>query len=142
MYILFFFIELQPFHYNKYYNLPTIHNNTNPYHYDTKNDTIENHLVKINCTIIHSDTIQAPTAPTIDALHPQKPLHRLTHETQPPTKWWIARISKGLTLGPSTGTGTLLMRLEASKGGLAWGGVVVGGAWDVIGNTDPNWKCR
>lgn len=45
-----------------------------------------------------------------------------------------------LTLGPSTGTGTLLMRFEASKGGLAWGGVVVGGACVVMGKTDPNWN--
>jgi hypothetical protein len=43
-----------------------------------------------------------------------------------------------LTLGPSTGTGFVLIRLEASKGGFTDCGVVVGGGWVVIGRRPPS----
>jgi hypothetical protein len=43
-----------------------------------------------------------------------------------------------LTLGPSTGTGFVLIRLEASKGGFTDCGVVVGGGCVVIGRRPPS----
>jgi hypothetical protein len=43
-----------------------------------------------------------------------------------------------LTLGPSTGIGLVLIRLEASNGGFADCGVVVGGGCVVIGRRPPN----
>lgn len=43
-----------------------------------------------------------------------------------------------LTLGPSTGIGLVLIRLEASNGGFTDCGVVVGGGCVVIGKSPPN----
>jgi hypothetical protein len=43
-----------------------------------------------------------------------------------------------LTLGPSTGIGLVLIRLEASNGGFTDCGVVVGGGSVVIGRRPPN----
>jgi len=45
-----------------------------------------------------------------------------------------------LTLGPSTGAGFVLIRLEASKGGFTDCGVVVGGGCVVIGRRPPSWN--
>jgi hypothetical protein len=43
-----------------------------------------------------------------------------------------------LTLGPSTGIGLVLIRLEASNGGFTDCGVVVGGGCVVIGKSPPS----
>lgn len=43
-----------------------------------------------------------------------------------------------LTTGPSMGTGWLLIKLEASKGGRSFSVVVVGGGSVDIGTSDPN----
>jgi hypothetical protein len=45
-----------------------------------------------------------------------------------------------LTLGPSTGIGFVLIKLEASNGGFTGWGVVVGGGCVVTGRRPPNWK--
>lgn len=47
--------------------------------------------------------------------------------------------SRQLTPVPSAFTGIWLIKLDASKGGFAGGGAVVGGAGVVIGSSEPSW---
>lgn len=76
------------------------------------------------------------------------PLHDLSSFQNDNLSWAFSlssyharlRIRLLLTLGPSTGTGFVLIRLEASKGGFTDCGVVVGGGCVVIGRRPPNWK--
>lgn len=47
-------------------------------------------------------------------------------------------LSRQLTPVPSAFTGIWLIKLDASKGGFAGGGAVVGGAGVVIGSSEPS----